>query len=106
MPGFEIALNRRRLAGRPLKERASWVQDAILLERVLVEGEPQLKIACRVASVVEDRLNDPAERDHFWRVACARLGKVRRLSDRDRAEIERTLARKVPRPNPVPQAAE
>src|SRR5215468_252985 len=110
MPGFEIAWNRRRLAGRHFKERAPWVQDAILLERVLVEGQPQLKIACRVASVVEDRLNDPAERDRFWRVARARLGKVHRLSGRDRAAIERALARKVPRPVPVPvpatQAAE
>jgi hypothetical protein len=101
MPGFEIAWNRRRLAGRPLKERASWVKDAILLERVLVEDEPQLKIVSRVASVVEDRLNDPAERDHFWRVARARLGKVHRLTGRDRDEIERIIARKVPKPVPA-----
>ncbi|MGY8668535.1 hypothetical protein Q3C01_40060 [Bradyrhizobium sp. UFLA05-109] len=98
MPGFEIAWNRRRLASRYLKEPAPWVQDAILLERVLLDGQAQLKIVCRIASVVEDRLNDPTERDHFWRVARARLGKVHRLTGRDRADIERLLATNVPRP--------
>jgi len=49
-PGFEIAWNRRRLARRQHGERAPLVQDAILLERALPEGRPQLKIVCPVAS--------------------------------------------------------
>jgi hypothetical protein len=70
MPGFEIAWNRRRLARREHGERAPLVQDAILLERVLGD-RPHLKIVFRVASVIEDRQNDPAERDRFWSSARA-----------------------------------
>ncbi|WP_426613804.1 hypothetical protein [Bradyrhizobium sp. McL0616] len=72
------------------------IQDAILLERVLVEGRPTLKILCRVASVIEDRLNDPAERDRFWHVAGARLSKLHRLSPHDRDEIEGMIAGRIP----------
>lgn len=98
MPGFEIAWNRRRLAGREHNERAPLVQDAILLKRVLLEGRPALKIVCCVASVIEDRLNDPAERDRFWHVAGARLSKLHRLSPRDRDEIEGMIAGRIPMP--------
>ena len=105
MPGFEIAWNRRRLAWHRPKERASWVQDAILLERVPLEGRPQLKIVCRLASVIEDRLNDPTERNRFWSVACARLGKLHRLSSRDRDKIVRMIADRIPVPVPAGQAA-
>jgi hypothetical protein len=106
MPGFEIAWNRRRLARRQHGERAPLVQDAILLERVLLEGRPQLKIVFRVASVIEDRLNDPAERDRFWSSARARLGKVHRLSSLDRDEIEGMIAGRIPVPVAASQAAE
>ncbi|MGV7219329.1 hypothetical protein [Bradyrhizobium sp. UFLA05-112] len=106
MPGFEIAWNRRRLGARHLKERAPWVQDAILLERVLVEGRQLLKIVCRVAAVIEDRLNDPAERDRFWHAARARLGKAHRLSPRDRDEIEALIAQRIAMPVAASQAAE
>ena len=106
MPGFEIAWNRRRLARRQHGERAPLVQDAILLERVLLEGRPQLKIVFRVASVIEDRLNDPAERERFWSVARARLGKLHRLSSRDRDEIEGMIAGRIPVSGAVSQAAE
>jgi hypothetical protein len=104
MPGFEIAWNRRRLAWQH-RERAPWVQDAILLKRVLLEGRPQIKIVCRVAAVIEDRLNDPAEHDRFWHVARARLGKMLRLSPRDRDEIEEMIAQRIPMPVPVTREA-
>jgi hypothetical protein len=103
---FEIAWNRRRLAGPHQKERTPLVQDAILLERVLLEGRPALKIVCRVASVIEERLNDPAERDRFWHVAGARLSKLNRLSPRDREEIEGMIAGRIPMPVAASQAAE
>ncbi len=106
MPGFEIAWNRRRLARRQHGQRAPFVQDAVLLERVLLGDRPHLKIVCRVASVIEDRQNDPAERDRFWSFARARLGKIHRLSQGDLDEIESALANKVPKPVPVTQAAE
>jgi hypothetical protein len=105
MPGFEIAWNRRRLARHEHGERALLVQDAILLERVLGD-RPHLKIVFRVASVIEDRQNDPAERDRFWSSARARLGKVHRLSQGDLDEIESALANKVAKPVHVTQAAE
>ena len=105
MPRFEIAWNRRRLASREHGQRAPLVQDAILLERV--HGDrPHLKIVCRIASVIEERQNDPAERDRFWSSARARLGKVHRLSQGDLDQIESALANKVPKPVPVKQAAE
>jgi hypothetical protein len=81
------------------------VQDAILLERVLLEGRPALKIVFRVASVIEDRLNDTAVRDRFWSVARARLGKLHRLSPRDRDEIEEMIAQRIPMPVPVTREA-
>ena len=106
MPGFEIAWNRRRLARCQHGEHAPLVLDAILVERALLDGRPQLKIVCRVASVIEDRLNHPAERDRFWSVAHARLGKLHRLSSRDRDEIEGMIAGRIPVPVAVSQAAE
>jgi hypothetical protein len=106
MPGFDIAWNRRRLAWRHHRERAPWVQDAILLERMLLGDRPQLKIVCRIASISEDRLTDPAEHDRFWHVARARLGKFHRLSPRDCDEIESALANKVPKPVPTTQVAD
>jgi len=105
MPGFEIAWNRRRLVRRQHGKRAPLVQDAILLERVLLGDRPHLKIVCCVASVIEDRQSDPAERDRFWSFARARLGKVHRLSQGDLDEIESALANKVPKPVPVSQRA-
>jgi hypothetical protein len=105
MPGFEIAWNRRRLARRRHGERAPLVQVAILLERALLEGRPQLKIVCRVASVIEDRLNDFAKRDAFG-PSRARLGKLHRLSLSDRDEIEGMIAGRIPVPVAASQAAE
>ena len=106
MPEFEIAWNFRRLVRPQHRERAPLVQDAILLERVLLEGRPALKIIFRVASVIEDRLNDTAQRDRFWSVARARLGKLHRLSPRDRDEIEEMIAQRIPMPVAASQAAE
>ena len=79
-----------------MKERTPLVRDAILLERVLLEGRPALKIVCRVVSVIEERLSDPAERDRFWHVANAR----------DREEIEGMIAGRIPMPAAASQAAE
>ena len=71
-----------------------------------VEGRPTLKIICRVASVIEERLNDPAERDRFWHVAGARLSKLHRLSPRDRNKIAGMIAGRIPMPVAASQAAE
>jgi hypothetical protein len=56
--------------------------------------------------VIEDRLNDPAERERFWSVARARLGKVHRLSPRDRDEIDGMIAQRITMPVVAGQAAE
>jgi hypothetical protein len=98
MPGFEIAWNRRRLVRRQHGKGAPLVQDAILLERVLLGDRQHLKIVCCVASVIENRQSDPAARDRFWSSARTRLGKVHRLSQGDLDEIESVLANMVPKP--------
>jgi hypothetical protein len=79
-----------------------WLIEAILLQRILLEGHPQLRIIGWLARIREDELDAPYARDRFWSDAQYKLGKCRRLSPRDRDEIERLLAVRVPRPAAVP----
>jgi hypothetical protein len=73
--------------------------------RVPLEGKPTLRIVCRIARVIEDRIDEASERDRFWHAAMQRLSRLRRLSPRDVWAIELLLAKRVPKPMPVlPQA--
>jgi len=102
MPNFEICWNRRRfLEWRRDPENAPLVIEAILLERVLLDGRPQLEIVARLAAIDEDRSDEAAARDLFWRDARRKLGKLRRLSPRDIWQVEILLAERVPKPKPV-----
>jgi hypothetical protein len=59
MPNFEICWNRRRfLEWRRDPENAPLVIEAILLERVLLDGRPQLEIVARLAAIDEDRSDE------------------------------------------------
>jgi hypothetical protein len=98
MSSFSVCWNRVRLEWRNRPERAPWTQEAILCERVLLGGRPTLKIVCRIARVIEDRIGETSERDRFWYNARMRLGRLHRLSQRDRWAIEREIAKKVPLP--------
>jgi hypothetical protein len=72
--------------------------EAILLERVLLDGRPQLEIVARLAAIDEDRTDEAAARDLFWRDARRKLGKLRRLSPRDIWQVEIMLAMRIPKP--------
>jgi hypothetical protein len=56
IPTFELWWNSRRVEWRQHGERAPWIVEAVLLERVILAGKPQLRIVCRIASVSENRL--------------------------------------------------
>jgi hypothetical protein len=101
MSSFSVCWNRTRLEWRKQSERASWVQEAVLCERVLLEGKPTLRIVCRIARVFEDRIDETSERDRFWHAASHRLGRLRRLSGRDIWQIESEIAKRVPKPQQV-----
>ena len=94
MPEFSLAWNRR-------SESAPWQLECILCERVLLEGRPQLRIVGRLAGLLEDELDNPASRDQFWNDARRKLGKLRRLTQRDILAIETMLAKRIPKPEPV-----
>ena len=96
MATCDIAWNRRRLEWNRRPDEARWLIEAILLERVLLEGKPQLKIVCRIAAIDEDRVDQAAARDLFWHDARARLGRLYRLAPRDVWQIELLLAKRVP----------
>jgi hypothetical protein len=99
MPSFEICWNRRRfLEWRRDPENAPLLIEAILLERVRLDGRPQLEIVARLAAIDEDRTDEAAARDLFWRDARRTLGKLRRLSPRDIWQIEIMLAKRIPKP--------
>jgi hypothetical protein len=101
MSSFSVCWNRVRLEWRKHTDRAPWAQEAILCERVLLEGKPTLRIVCRIARVFEDRIEETSERDRFWHAATHRLGRLRRLSAHDVCQIEGEIARRVPKPKPV-----
>jgi hypothetical protein len=105
---FEIAWPRKHVEwrGRP---RENWLVEAVLLERRLFNGRPQMQLVCRLASISEDHAHADGAvevREKFWADASRRLSRLSRLSDRDIDEIEALLARRVPKPSPVPQPAE
>ena len=56
MSSFSVCWNRRRLAWRRHSERAPWQLEAILCERMLLEGRPQLRIVARLAGILEDEI--------------------------------------------------
>ena len=98
-PTFEICWNRRRFQWRrrnPESEPA--FIEAILLERVLLDSRPQLEIVAQLATIDEDRTDEAAARDLFWREARCKLGKLRRLSPRDIWQVEILLAKRIPKP--------
>ena len=101
MSSFSVCWNRRRLAWRRHSERAPWQLEAILCERVLLEGRPQLRIVARLASILEDEIDNPASRDTFWHDARHKLGKLRRLSQRDIWAIESLIGAQIAKPAPV-----
>jgi hypothetical protein len=99
MPIFEICWSRRRfLEWRRNPENAPLLIEAILLERVLLDGSPQLEIVAWLAAIDEDRTDEAAARDLFWRDARRKLGKLRRLSPRDIWQVEILLAKRIPKP--------
>jgi hypothetical protein len=92
---FDVCWNRRRLKWRRNPEEALWLVEAILFERVLLDGRPQQKIVARLAAIDEDCTAEPAARDLFWANAARKLGKLRRLSGTDILGIERELAKRI-----------
>jgi hypothetical protein len=76
-----------------------------LLERVIVEGRPAFKTVRKLAVIAEDEICDLAAVERFWSAAMLKLGKLRRLDDRDRWHVESLIARKIPRPYAIPRAA-
>ena len=98
MSSFSICWNRRRLAWRRYSERAPWQLEAILCERVLLEGRPQLRIVARLAGILEEEIYTPASRDTFWHDARRKLGKLRRLNQRDLSDIEIMIGARIAKP--------
>ena len=90
MPTYDLAWNRSRLS-----EAAPWQLEADLCERVLLEGHTQVRAVGRLAGTLEDEIENPAHRDKFGHDARRKLGKLRRLNQRDIWQIELLLARKV-----------
>ena len=70
---------------------------AVLCERVLLEGRPSIKVVCQIARYIEDRQDDLAEREFFWSQARKRLGRMSRLKPRDIWQIETLLAKRIPK---------
>jgi hypothetical protein len=97
MSSFSVCWNRRSLAWRRHSKRAPWQLEAILCERVLLEGRPALRIVARLAGILEDEIEDLAAREHFWSAAQRKLGKLRRLNQRDLWKIEALIAERIPR---------
>jgi hypothetical protein len=107
---FQISWQRKHVQSRSrTRDYEQWFVEAHLIERKLVDGRPQMQLVCRLASISEVHANSEgaiAAREQFWSYAAARLGRLTRLSDRDLDEIEQLIARRVPKPSPLPQAAE
>ncbi|WP_234680324.1 hypothetical protein [Bradyrhizobium monzae] len=82
--------------------RTSGTVTATLWEQTLIEGRPASRRMCRLAAIGQDWLDDIAEADRFWHHVRQRLGRLQRLSGRDRDGIEAALAQRVPKPAPAP----
>jgi hypothetical protein len=98
---YSIAWNRQRLAWSKRSESAPWLVEAILMERVLLEGRPQMRIVARLAGILEDKIDDLSARDQFWSAAQHKLGKMRRLNHRGIWQIESLLAQRIPKAAPA-----
>jgi len=92
---FDVCWNRAWLTWYRRSESAPFRLEAILCERTLIEGKPALRIIARLAGILEDELDNPVSRDKFWCDAGRKLGKLRRLNQRD---IETLIAKKIPKP--------
>jgi hypothetical protein len=68
-------------------ERAPWVQEAVLCERVLLESKPTLRIVCRIARVIEDRIDE----DELVAAAAAFGPAVQSVRKHDRAALGAAL---------------
>jgi hypothetical protein len=97
MSSFDVCWNRTWLTWYRRSESAPLRLEAILCERTLIEGKPALRIVGRLAGILEDELDNPASRDQFWRDASRKLGKLRRLNQRDIGQIETMLAKRIPK---------
>jgi hypothetical protein len=95
MPNFAIDWTRGR------KNDDRWVVQATLVERIVLDAAPRLKIVCNLARIDEARIGDTAARDQFWHDAGARLGRLYRLTIPDIVVIEHELAKRVPKPAPI-----
>jgi hypothetical protein len=95
---FDVAWPRRYLERR---KHSTWLVEAVLLERKLVAGQPQLQLVCRLACIDEDKTDEIASCEKFWADARARLGRLYRLTDRDLDEIEALLAARIAKPAPA-----
>jgi len=91
MTEFSIAWNRRQWS-RQL--------ECLLIQRVIVAGQPALKVDGRLAAILEDQVNEIAARDSFWHAVARKLGRKRKLSPRDIWAIEALIAQRVPKPTP------
>ena len=95
---YDVAWNKSWLVWSKRSERAApWAVECILFERTLIEGKPALRFIARLAKILEDELDNPASRDQFWRDASRKLGKLRRLDQRDIGQIETMLAKRIPK---------
>ena len=94
MSNFAIDWTRHRLQWHKNDDR--WVVQATLVERIVLDAAPRLKIVCNLARIDEDRIGDTAARESFWHAMQQRLGRM--FSPRDRDQIEALIAEKVPRP--------
>ena len=99
---FDVCWNRAWLTWYRRSESAPFRWEAILCERTLSEGKPALRIIARLAGILEHELDSAHARDQFWRDAARKLGKLRRLDQRDIGQIEALLAKRIPRAEPTP----
>ena len=65
---------------------------------MLLEGRPQLRIVARLAGILEDEIDSPASQDQFFHDAGRKLGKLRRLNQRDVWQIEIMINARIPKP--------
>jgi hypothetical protein len=68
---------------------------------VLLERKRALRIIGRLAAILEDEINTPASRDLFCHDGRRKLGKLRRLTQRDVWAIEIMLAKRSPKAEPI-----
>ena len=79
MSSFSVCWNRRRLAWRRHSERAPWQLEAILCERVLLGGRPQLRIVGRLAGILEEEIDTPREPRHILARREAQTGEIAQI---------------------------